>query len=52
MKWSKAQNNKEKMIKVKISLKIKAFLKQLPETVWKKYSGFKSKRQDELLSIL
>ncbi|CAG8569626.1 7476_t:CDS:2, partial [Diversispora eburnea] len=46
------QNNKENMTKVEISLKIETLLEQLSETAWKKYSGFRLKKQDELLSIL
>ncbi len=40
------------MTKMEISLKIETLLKQLSEITWKKYSGFKSKKQSELLSIL
>ncbi|RHZ88954.1 hypothetical protein Glove_19g413 [Diversispora epigaea] len=46
------QDNEENMTKAEISLKIETFLEQLSETARKKYSGFRSKKRDELLSIL
>jgi hypothetical protein len=47
-----AQNNEENMTKAEISLKIETLLEQLSETAQKRYSGFKSKKRDELLGIL
>ncbi|CAG8608328.1 9857_t:CDS:2 [Diversispora eburnea] len=46
------QDIKENMTKVEISLKIETLLEQLSETARKKYSGFRLKKRDELLSIL
>ena len=47
-----AQDNEKNMTKAEISLKIETLLEQLSETAQKKYSGFKSKKRDELLDIL
>ncbi|RHZ81878.1 hypothetical protein Glove_117g595 [Diversispora epigaea] len=46
------QDNKENMTKAEISLKIETLLEQLSETAQKKYFRFRSKKRDELLSIL
>ena len=51
-KEAETQESEENMSKAEILLKIGTLLEQLGENVQKKYSGLKSKKRSELLSIL
>ena len=51
-KEAETQESEENMSKAEILLKIGTLLEQLGENVQKKYSGLRSKKRSELLSIL